>query len=108
MPVRVPAEWTEQEWLWIGFPHAADLWLEDLVPAQEQMAAFANAVAESGQQVRLVVRDAANEARARELVSSAVTCERHAYGDIWLRDSGPLVVFDERLQWLGRQVRDGG
>ena len=43
MPVRVPAEWTEQEWLWIGFPHAADLWLEDLVPAQEQMAAFANA-----------------------------------------------------------------
>ena len=31
MPVRVPAEWTEQEWLWIGFPHAADLWLEDLV-----------------------------------------------------------------------------
>ena len=108
MPVRVPAEWTEQEWLWIGFPHAADLWLEDLVPAQEQMAAFANAVAESGQQVRLVVRDAANEARARELVSSAVTCERHAYGDIWLRDSGPLVVFDESGRRLARRFGFNG
>ena len=94
MPVRMPAEWDEQEWLWIGFPHDATLWVEDLVPAQEQIAAFANAVAESGQQVRLVVRDAANEARARELVSGGVVLERHAYGDIWLRDSGPLVLRD--------------
>ena len=108
MPVRVPAEWTEQEWLWIGFPHAADLWLEDLVPAQEQMAAFANAVAESGQQVRLVVRDAANEARARELVSGAVSCERHAYGDIWVRDSGPLVLFDEAGNRIARRFGFNG
>ena len=57
MPVHMPAEWAGQEWLWIGFPHDADLWLDDLVPAQEQIAAFANAVAESGQAVRLVVRD---------------------------------------------------
>jgi agmatine deiminase len=96
MPVHMPAEWTEQDWIWIGFPHDASLWLDDLVPAQEQIAAFANVVAESGQQVRLVVRDAANEMRARELVSGAVACERHAYGDIWLRDSGPLVIFDQQ------------
>lgn len=94
MGFHMPAEWTEQEWLWIGFPHDASLWVEDLIEAQEQIAAFANAVAESGQQVRLVVRDAANEMRARELVSASVLFERHAYGDIWLRDSGPLVVFD--------------
>jgi len=94
MPVHMPAEWAEQDWIWIGFPHDASLWLDDLVPAQEQIAAFANAVAETGQAVRLVVRDAANEVRARELVGGAVACERHAYGDIWLRDSGPLVVLD--------------
>jgi agmatine deiminase len=94
MGMHMPAEWAEQEWLWIGFPHDASLWLDDLVPAQEQIATFANAVAESGQQVRLVVRDATNEMRARELVSGNVVFERHAYGDIWLRDSGPLVVFD--------------
>jgi agmatine deiminase len=89
---RMPAEWERQEWLWIGFPHAADLWLDDLTLAQEQIAAFANAVAETGQEVRLVVRDAVTEARARQLASGAVRLERHPYGDIWLRDTGPLTL----------------
>ena len=92
MSIRMPAEWEPQDWIWIGFPAAADLWEEDLVPAQEQMAAFANAVSETGQQVRMVVRDAASEARARALTSGAVTLERHPYGDIWIRDTGPLVI----------------
>ena len=108
MPVRMSAEWAEQEWLWIGFPHDASLWLDDLLPAQEQIAAFANAVAESGQQVRLLVRDAANEMRARELVSGAVTLERHAYGDIWLRDSGPLVIFDGEGRRFARRFGFNG
>lgn len=88
----MPPEWAPQEWLWIGFPHAADEWPGFLSRAQEQIAAFANAVAETGQQVRLLVRDAANEARARSLVSGAVELDRREYGDIWLRDTGPLVV----------------
>jgi agmatine deiminase len=91
---RMPPEWAEQEWIWIGFPAAADLWLEDLEPAQEQVAAFANAIAETGQEVRLVVRDDASEAAARALCVSEVVFERHAYGDIWLRDTGPLVLLD--------------
>ena len=90
--VRMPAEWAPQDWIWIGFPAAADLWEADLGPAQEQMAAFANAVAETGQPVRLVVRDEVAEQAARQLVSGAVTFERHPYGDIWIRDTGPLVV----------------
>ncbi len=108
MTVHMPAEWTEQEWLWIGFPHDASLWLEDLVPAQEQIAAFANAVAETGQQVRLIVHDAANEMRARELVTGSVATERHAYGDIWVRDSGPLVVFDAAGRRLARRFGFNG
>jgi agmatine deiminase len=104
----MPAEWAEQEWIWIGFPHDASLWLDDLVLAQEQIAAFANAVAESGQEVRLVVRDAANEMRARELVSGNVVFERHPYGDIWLRDSGPLVIFDEHGRRFARRFGFNG
>ena len=94
-PLPMPAEFAPQEWLWIAFPHRADLWEEFTAPAQEQMAAYANAVAETGQRVRLVVHDAANEARARRLVSAAVELERHPYGDIWIRDTGPIVLFDE-------------
>ena len=92
MNALMPPEWAPQDWLWIGFPHLADEWPGWLEPAQEQMAAFANAVADSGQEVRLLVRDQANEARARALVSSKVKLERRVYGDIWLRDTGPLVV----------------
>lgn len=88
----MPPEWHPQEWLWIGFPHDETEWPGFLGAAQEQIANFASAVAESGQEVRLIVRDAANEARARTLVSAAVEVERRHYGDIWLRDTGPLVV----------------
>ena len=58
----MPAEFAPQDWLWIGFPHRADLWEEFTAPAQQQIAAYANAVAETGQEVRLVVHDGANEA----------------------------------------------
>ncbi|MEL7189004.1 MAG: agmatine deiminase family protein, partial [Pseudomonadota bacterium] len=90
----MPPEWSPQDWLWIGFPHLAKEWPGFFAAAQEQIAAFANAVAESGQEVRLLVRDAANEARARELVNDKVHLEQRVYGDIWLRDTGPLVISD--------------
>ncbi len=90
--MRMPPEWAPQDWLWIGFPVEPPDWFGLLGEAQAQIAAFANAVAESGQEVRLVVRDEAAEAQARKLVSAGVTLTRHLYGDIWLRDTGPLVV----------------
>jgi agmatine deiminase len=95
MGFQLPPEFHPQRWLWIGFPHDADEWPGVLPKAQEQIAAFANVVAESGQEVRLIVRDAANMARARTLVSGAVTLERRDYGDIWLRDTGPLVGLED-------------
>lgn len=92
LSVRMPPEWHPQAWLWVGFPHAAEEWPGFLGRAQEQIAAFASAVADSGQNVRLIVRDEANRARAAQLCSSAVKLEVRRYGDVWLRDTGPLVV----------------
>lgn len=109
----MPPEWAAQDWLWIGFPHNAEEWQGFIAQAQEQMAQFASAVAESGQEVRLIVRDAANAARARDLVSAKVTLETRAYGDIWLRDTGPLVLNSRRALrpafngWGGKYVMDG-
>lgn len=113
MSSLMPPEWAPQAWLWIGFPHDAEEWPGYLPRAQEQIAAFANAVAESGQAVRLLVRDAANEARARSLVSGAVTLERRTYGDVWLRDTGPLVRSDGSALrcrfngWGGKYLMEG-
>ncbi len=92
--MSMPPEWQAQDLLWIGFPHLADEWSGQIDRAQEQIALFASAVAETGQAVRLVVRDAANAARAASLVSGKVTLDTRVYGDVWLRDTGPLVVSD--------------
>ncbi len=114
--LRMPPEWHPQEWLWIGFPHDADEWPGFLARAQEQIAGFANAIAESGQEVRLIVRDAANRARAEALCSAAVRIEERRYGDVWLRDTGPLVVVRDGARvakrfafngWGGKYVMDG-
>jgi agmatine deiminase len=100
----------------VGFPHDAEEWPGFLGRAQEQIASFASAVADSGQEVRLIVRDAANRARAETLCSAAVRIEERRYGDIWLRDTGPLVVThgDRRIAkrlafngWGGKYVMDG-
>lgn len=117
MSLRLPPEWHPQEWLWIGFPHDVAEWSGLLERAQEQIAAFANTVADSGQEVRLLVRDEANVSRARELVSGAVKLEQWRYGDIWLRDTGPLVVFGANGErearrfgfngWGGKFLMDG-
>jgi agmatine deiminase len=103
-----PPEFAPQDWLWVGFPHDSDEWPGFLEAAQVQIAAFASAVAESGQQVRLIVRNEANEARARTLCSSAVLIERRVYGDIWLRDTGPLVVSDGAHQRRARRFGFNG
>lgn len=95
MTFLMPPEWAPQDWLWIGFPHDESEWGDAFALAQEQIAAFANAVAASGQEVRLLVRDETNAARARELISASVQLEARVYGDVWLRDTGPLIVCSE-------------
>lgn len=114
--MRMPSEWHPQQWLWIGFPYDPLEWPGFLDRAQEQIARFANAVAESGQEVRLIVRSEANRARAAALCSQKVKLELRRYGDIWLRDTGPLVVNDGAGQaakrfgfngWGGKYLMDG-
>ena len=86
-------EWAPHQAVWIGFPTAADLWLEDLAPAQAEVAAFAAAVhAEGrGEQVWLVAADEAAAAEARRLAPFAkVITER--FGDIWLRDTAAIIL----------------
>lgn len=92
MTQTMPPEWDLQQWLWIGFPHLADEWQGFLSAAQAEIAAFARAVAESGQPARLVCPDADHAALAREMAGDTVDIRVHVYGDIWLRDTGPLVV----------------
>lgn len=93
MSARQPPEWAAHEWVWIGFPSHADLWEADLERAREEVAAFARAVWAdgAGEEVRLVAADRAS-ARAAEALAPFATVLEEPFGDIWLRDTGPIVV----------------
>ncbi|PSJ38026.1 agmatine deiminase family protein [Allosphingosinicella deserti] len=93
MILRQSAEWDEHEFVWIGFPSHADLWLEDLEAAQAEVAAFAAAVhAEGrGEEIRIVAADPVAARRAAELAPFA-TVVQEIFGDIWLRDTGPIIL----------------
>ncbi len=95
MTYRQPPEWAPHEFVWIGFPHSAEEWPDQIKAAQQEIAAFANAVQDSGEPVRLVCRNPANAETARGLTDADVQIDIRRYGDIWLRDTGPLIVQDD-------------
>jgi agmatine deiminase len=69
------------------------LWEDDLGPAREEVAAFARAVHAdgAGEEVRLVAADEDAAAAARKLAPFA-TVLVEPFGDIWLRDTGPIIL----------------
>ena len=78
-------EWAPHQAVWIGFPSDPELWLADLKEAEKEVAAFAKAVHADGkgEQVWLVAAPEDAAAQARKLAP---------FADIWLRDSGPIVM----------------
>jgi len=91
---RQPAEWAPHEALWIGFPSHPDLWEDDLDPARAEVAAFARAVhaGGAGEQVILVAADAASAEAAQALAGDAARVIVAPFGDIWLRDTAPIIL----------------
>ena len=86
-------EWAPHEAVWIGFPSDPDLWLGDLKPAEREVAAFAAAIHADGkgEKVRLVAaHDGAAETAHKLAPFAEIVVEK--FGDIWLRDTGPIVL----------------
>jgi agmatine deiminase len=95
MSLTVPAEWAPHRAMWLGFPSHAELWEDDLAPAQAEVAALARALAgPGGERVRLMTGSAAGAEEARRLLGQAAEVEivTGAFGDIWLRDTGPIFA----------------
>jgi agmatine deiminase len=97
MRLYQPPEWGPHDSVWIGFPSAPDLWLEDLEGAQAEVAAFARAVHANGkgEVVRLVCATEEAEEQARALAGDFARIDLAPFFDIWLRDTGPIIVSDE-------------
>jgi len=107
-PRRQPAEWAAHEAVWIGWPSAADLWEDNLEPAQGEVAEFVGAICfpdpgdekgerMRGERVELLVRgeEARVAAEAMRLGlpdPTMVRLHEAPIGDVWLRDTGPIFV----------------
>ncbi len=107
---RQPAEWADHDAVWIGWPSAADLWEDNLAPAQGEVAELISAICfpdpgdengetMRGERVELVVRGeearVAAEAMRLGLADPAmVNLNEAPIGDVWLRDTGPIFVAD--------------
>ncbi|ENY81347.1 agmatine deiminase family protein [Sphingopyxis sp. MC1] len=94
MTLPMPAEWAPHAAVWIGFPHLDDEWAGQIDAARADVAAFANVVHDGGrgEEVRLVVNDERQAQIAAALVDPRVRILVQPLGDIWLRDTGPIIV----------------
>lgn len=89
----VPAEWSPHRAMWVGWPSHGELWEDNLEPAQAEVEALVGALAGPGrEQVKLLVGkpDALDDARARFAGVDGVEVVDGRFGDIWLRDTGPI------------------
>lgn len=118
MTRTVPAEWSPHRAMWLGFPSHEELWKEDLRPAQRECADLARALAgPGGERLRLLVDGETAERAARALLDdTSVEIVRGLFGDIWLRDTGPIYFKDGPTEvsaagfrfngWGGKYVLD--
>lgn len=97
-PVQ-PPEWAHHKAVWIGFPSHPELWGDDIDPAREEVAAFAAAVHADGrgEHVLLVAADAEAGDAARRMARFAEVVVQ-PFGDIWLRDTGVIMVGRNRAR----------
>jgi agmatine deiminase len=81
--------------MWLGFPSHAELWEDDLAAAQGEVAALARALAgPGGERVKLMTGHPDGEVAARAVLGGVEGVEivPGRFGDIWLRDTGPIFA----------------
>lgn len=87
----MPAEWTKHKSVWLAWPSHKALWQDNLESAQEEFTAFATHIADEKLNV-LVPEDSALKTAEAALRGLNVDFHKVPFGDIWLRDTAPIVV----------------
>ncbi len=88
---ELPAEWATHSSLWVGWPFLAEEWNGALVAAREQIADFVRTAA-AFVPIRVACGSGEALASALERMDGIADCLHVPSGDIWLRDTGPIVT----------------
>ncbi|MGQ9865170.1 MAG: agmatine deiminase family protein [Pseudanabaenaceae cyanobacterium] len=90
----LPGEWSPHAGVWTAFPWDVQEWGQGLAAAQQEVAAFVRELSR-WEPVHLLVMPAVAD-WAKSLIGEGLRHPVHytdiPYGDIWLRDTGPLFV----------------
>jgi len=97
--LAMPAEWEPHQATWLSWPHRAADWPGRFAPIPWVYAEIVRRIA-GGERVRLMVNDAAQEARARSVLRRSgvdlevgpVELRRIPTDRSWCRDTGPIFV----------------
>jgi agmatine deiminase len=92
--ISVPPEWAPQKAIWTAWPADPDEWNGDLASPRRDVAGLVRALSRSNR-VRLLVAGAEAETSARAELGDAANIVPARYGDIWLRDTGPIFARTE-------------
>ena len=98
-PARILPEWAPHRAVWTAWPSAPDLWGDDLAPARAEVAAMIRALADggAGDRMRVLAYGREAEASAKLAVGQCAEIIPAAFGDIWLRDIGPIFTSEGAL-----------
>jgi agmatine deiminase len=91
LAISVPPEWAPQKAIWTAWPADAEEWNGDLEAPRRDVAALVRALTPSNH-VRLLVAGSEAEESARAALDGAAELIPARYGDIWLRDTGPIFA----------------
>jgi agmatine deiminase len=89
--ITVPPEWALLKAVWTAWPADPDEWNGDLEAPRRDVAELVRALSETNT-VRLLVNGAEAEASARAALGGEADIVQARYGDIWLRDTGPIFA----------------
>ena len=90
--LTIAPEWAPQRAIWTAWPANAAEWNGDLAAPRQDIAALIHALHAAGNRVRLLVCGPEAAVSARSAVGRAADLVAADYGDIWLRDTGPVFA----------------
>ncbi|MEZ5827396.1 MAG: agmatine deiminase family protein [Hyphomicrobiales bacterium] len=89
--IAVPPEWAPHRAIWTAWPADLEQWNGDLESPRRDVKALVRALSVSNT-VRVLVNGSEAETTARAAFGDVAEIVSATYGDIWLRDTGPIFA----------------